>query len=263
MTRIPRDLIKHLEWIPGSAQPPAIVPPSAPVLSPSAFSVEELADRFVISPISYRDGLYRVAWGKEQLDGGKKRPQDDWNTYLSGSEWRLASGPLQVALLGALYAERDGAYKDLVEKVRSAVDGDYDATTGNRAVTGTRVFYSPQGLDRVVHEYGTPDAYDLAAGIMGPDGWLKPGCGYDDAVEALVGMKDFTFLNEITQWVRQKDAYIWRINSTPSSEQQRALVLGVVSDRFYIDAISSIVNGRPARGVAVEKISSVSTGVSR
>jgi len=221
---------------------------------PTSFSVQEATDRFTFGPISYRGDLYQVSWGKTRLDNGATHTQDEWVAQLQGSEWMLAGGSLQFAMLHALYQEREGAQRDLVNTILEMVRPDYDARNGgNRTVTGTRILYTPSG-DRVIHEYGSPQAYEIAAPVVGPDGWIDPGCGFDNTLETLVGTGDVPLLNEVTRWVHPVRPYLWRVNSTPSNEVQRALVLGVsVNVRFAIGADGSINNDRPARGVAARE----------
>jgi hypothetical protein len=232
------------------------------ILSPS-FTIESLPDRYVMGPIKYHDGLYRVAWSKTLLDGGARKTQGGWVKFLQSGEWQLGSGPLQIALLSTLYNERDGKYKSLVEEIKNTVKDDYDArSSSNRAMTGTRIIYSPTGLDKVIHEYGTLDEYTVDARIVSTNGWLTPGCGFEESVAALVGTKDLAHLNKVTQWLHEKNAYLWRVNNAPSSEDERALVLGVDGGvRFNINANSNIIINRPARGVAMRKIPALETRV--
>ena len=262
MHRIPRDLVRHLEWAPGSAQPPAIVPPSAPVLSPGAFNVyKHHDDRYIISPVLYRGELYQVSLGADLLDGGKKHTQDQWVDALQGTEWRLPSAPLMLGLLSTLYSVRDGTDASLVAEVQEKLKKDFKDLW---MMTGTRIKYATNGLDTVLHEYRSPEEYSLEAPILGPDGWVTPSCEYGPSIDALLETTDLAALESVSEWASGKKPYLWRVNNTPSSEVQRALVLGVVSsDGFFIDANYSIDGSRPARGVAVQKISGSPTGVPR
>lgn len=264
MTRIiPRDLIRHMEWTPGTTSPP---PPNlslGAVVRPAGFHAEVLEDRYVFGPVLHRGELYRVSLSKAHLDGGSRKTQDQWLEYLKDSEWRLGSGPLQIDYLSLLRREADGEYKDIIAEMHDTIKVDYDSRSPLvRAVTGSRVFYSPTGLDKVVHNYGTPDAYPSEARIVGPDGWLRPETGFEDSLDALLGTRDIVALNQLTQWLQGLNAYMYRVNNTPGSEIQRALVLGG-SGRFNIGASSNIGSSGPARGVATQKIIPSETGVAR
>jgi hypothetical protein len=231
--------------------------------APGSFTVQEATDRFTFGPVSYHGDLYQVSWSKARLDNGATHTQDEWVAQLQGSEWMLAGGSLQFAMLHALYQERDGARRDLVSKIADIVRPDYDARNdGNRAVTGTRIIYTPSG-DKVIHEYGSPQSYEITAPVVGPDGWIDPGCGFDNTLETLVGTGDVPLINEVTRWVHPLRPYLWRVNNTLSNEVQLALVLGVVggdNSRFNVNANDNIYNYRPARGVAARKISTGNGG---
>ena len=253
MIRIPRDLIRHLEWTPGGEQPPAHTPPQtmpSPVV-PSSLSIENLTDRYVISPIVYRDGLYQVSLSKKLLDNGAERVQEDWVSYLAPTEWRLASGPLAMALYTSLYMERQGTHKATISKIQRMLRKDH---RDEWMMTGTRIKYMPKGLDEVIHEYGTPEAYSVNLKMVGPDEWVTPTSGFEDSIEALLGTRDLALVQQVSSWASGKKPYLWRVNERPKKLDERALVLGV-DDSGWFDINANSNGGRPARGVAVQKIS--------
>ena len=247
-------------------QPPA-TPPTAPPISgvSGRFSVQELSDRIVVGPVMVYNELYRVSVWKTRLDGDNKRSQDDWLTYLKNRPEQLASGPMQLGLLAALHQEREGQYKEPIERMRLMLRPDYDASIepGVRVATSTRVLYAnkSQNIDRVIHEYHLPGAFPKEVTLFGPDGQLVPGCGYEAASEALTSIKDLARLGQITQWLTGKNPWLYRMNSHTEKEQQRALVLGG-GDGFDVGAGNGIDGGRPARGWQWQKIST-GTGGSR
>ena len=89
------------------------------------FAIEELEDRYVISPIKYHDGLYEVSWSRELLDSGNNYNKDEWIENLKDSEWCLPSGPLYYATLKALYQNKDGNNKELIKKLRTSFKEDF------------------------------------------------------------------------------------------------------------------------------------------
>jgi hypothetical protein len=250
MTRISRDLIRHLEWVPGKT---AVKPASQPPLSAhSSLSIDDLADRYVISSVAYRDGLYEVSLSKELLDSGTMRTQDDWVAHLASSEWRLPSGPLAIALYTTLYTARKGPHTKTIAAIQRKLRKDHKEYWMS---TGTRIKYSPNGLDTIIHEYGTPDANDLSAEVVGPDDWVTPESGFEGVITALLGTCNIPLLEDVSAWASGKKPYLWRVNNAPSFEDERALVLGVSNGgRFNIDANYNVNINRPARGVAVRKI---------
>ena len=89
------------------------------------FAIEELEDRYVISPIKYHDGLYEVSWSRELLDSGNNYNKDEWIENLKDSEWSLPSGPLYSATFKALDQNKDGNNKELIKKLRTSFKEDF------------------------------------------------------------------------------------------------------------------------------------------
>ena len=218
------------------------------------FSIQ-LNDRFIISPIEYHNGFYAVACSTELLDGGEMHTQDDWIEYSQGSGWSLPSGPMYHATLAALYRERDGIEKESIKKIKELFKKDF---ANYSMMTSTRIEYSKSGLDKVVHDLGLSDSYELKNLVAGPWCFVNDNSCFDNTIDALLGTKDLDEVEQVYEWVSGKKPYFWRLNNPDKKE--RVLVLGFGSHSFGIGAYVDIDGCEPARGVVRRKISTGSEG---
>jgi hypothetical protein len=121
--------------------------------------------------------------------------------------------------------------------------------TKNYPHTSTRVAYKPRGKDVVTHDLGYATKRDIKEKMVGKDDYIKAGCGFEDAIEVLLGTRKLSEVEQVYEWVSGKKPYLYRINQTPTEEVLRAVVLGLDDDsRFNINANISINADRPARG---------------
>ena len=217
-----------------------------------SFAIDELSDRYVIGPVSYRGESHRVALSKEFLDNAEVHTQDDWVDRLQSSEWQLPSGPLMMELMTKLYEERDGQYQDTIAEIQKKLREDFNGWM----MTSTRIHYHTARLDEVVHDYRSQDEQTIARDMTGSEGLVTPTSGFDDAIETLFGTRDLALLADVSQWVSGKKLYLRRY--TTKVDAQGTLVLGVVSnDGFCIYAGTNISTNWPARGVTLQKIGDV------
>ena len=232
--------------------PGATAPTTAgsPLVLPGQFKIEEQSDRYLLSPISYNNGVYQVGLSKKLLDNESTHTQEEWTNLLQNTEWRLPSGPLMLGIMTALYNERTGAHADAIKKIQKLLRKDFK---DNWMTTGTRIKYNASGIDEVIHEYNTPDEYTVEADIVGPQDWVTPTSGFEDSIDTLVGMRDLALLEKVSQWGSVKKPYLWRY--TNKVDDVWALVLGVYDDDgFIINASGVGINyDRPARGVAARE----------
>ena len=206
--------------------------------------IEELSDRFVLKGIPYQGGHHDVAWGKELLDNGQARTQDSWTYFLQGSEWHLPDALTYHASLAALYQHKDGSQSQLVERIRIVFSAHFKK---HRLMTGSLVVYEPQGNDVVKH---SPPPDKVPAIIFGADGWVNAQSGFEDSIEALLGMRNLTEVENVYSWLSEKKPYLWRLNNRLNQRAERAVVLGIIiNDRFNIFCIDYICNSWPALGV--------------
>ena len=223
----------------------------------SEFKIKELENSFAISPLKLHDGLYRVEWSKELLDEDKRHTQDEWNLILQGSEWSLPSGQLYCATLEALYRNKDGNYKTVIEKLNGIFSNDF---ANHFMITSTRIKYPAVGLDEIIHDYGSASKYEIQIDFVGNNGIVNSESGFEDPIESLLGTGDLTEVEEVFEWVSGRKPYLWRLGGKPKNDTMLTLLLGGDNVRFSIDAVGRIGNVRPARGVVRSKISTGNKG---
>ena len=102
------------------------------------------------------------------------------------------------------------------------------AMGSNSPSTQTRVIYTPNRTDRIIHGYGTESAVERKARLVGPDGNVNE-------VLSIAGSKALTGktpeqVSELMKYVNGTPAYIWRVNSNPSSNDERVVRLIAYSD---------------------------------
>ncbi len=226
-------------------------------LASSKFNIEELEDRFVLSPLKLHDGLYRVEWNKE-LQDEKLRTQDAWNQFLQGSEWSLPSGPLYYATIKSLYYNHDSNYKEVIGKFKEKLQSDFKK---DWMITSTQIKYSAIGLDEIMHDYGSSNPYKIEANLVGQNGQITAQSGFEVSIESLLGTSDSAEVEEVFEWVSGRKSHLWRLNGKPRNDVMQALVLGVIDDDWFdIVAYDNISNYRPARGVVRREISTGNLG---
>ena len=234
-----------------------------PLVAPMPFFVESLEGRWVFGPVLHRGAWYRVSLTKKQLEAGVKHSQEWWGNYLKHTDLRLGSVPLQVSYLSALIQASRGEYQDLIAEMHDELIGDYDSMNHVCAMTGSRICFSPSGLDMAVHEYGTPEAHFVPGLLHGIKGLLTFGTGCEGPLEVLAGTRDVAQINGISQWLRGVNTYLACDNNPSPDEQTCALVLGLSGDRFFIISDPDDKRERPARGMALEKIMPMATEAPR
>ncbi|NQU78537.1 hypothetical protein HQ545_02085 [Candidatus Woesearchaeota archaeon] len=222
------------------------------------FNIEELDDRYRFHNLEYRDGIYTVDWSKELLDGGNSHTQEEWTGIVKDNEFGIPSAPLYHATIKLLYENQDhpvAEQQDLVQVVREVFQKDF---TDYYMMTSTRIKYSgkkkKQQPDVVTHDWNTPQARITEGSFVGPNGYVKPGCGFDDVIQAVLESNDTQLIEEAYEWIGKetKKPYLYRINNTPDNDVERAVVLGVVvNNRFNINDIIDV--SRPVRGVVTQR----------
>ncbi|MBI5880629.1 serine/threonine protein kinase [archaeon] len=238
--------------------------PTPPVTSysGSGFFIEELADRYRIHGVIYNGAERTVDWSKKLLHGGEALTQDQHIERLKGKEWKLADAELYTATIMALYENRahpDTGQNKLVKKVKEMFADDFRK---HWVMTGTRARYRSNkdkevvqeiryasGNDDVIHDYKQPEQRTVEEDLVGPDGWIHATSGLQLPVHALLGISDLDNFGNACEWLSGKKPYLWRLNSRPDTDTERAVVLGVGGGRFGIGA-SSFDNRRPARGMS-------------
>ncbi len=238
---IPRNLIKHLEWTPGSSPPVPPSPPRNPPARASAgspnFSFNDETDFWRMTGVPYNGLIYTVELLKNLLDGGKSKKQAEWTNYteeaMGKGEFGTPDYPLQHALFATLFRNKDNIdYKDGIEQARTWLD---KAAHDKWLMTLTRIKYKPSGIDEIIHNHGLSNARSIELPFVGPGEFVKDAA--DMAVyHALLGAEDSKKdIRGIYKWLTGIEPYIYRINAKPERLDQRGA-------RSYADTGRSLLN---------------------
>jgi len=221
----------------------------------SEFSIEERDDRYVISPIEYRNGIYEVSWSKELLDGRDSHNQDGWIKILENSKWSMPSYPLCHATFAALFLEKDGPLKDKIQDIQYLFSVHFWPSQ-HWITTSTRIEYMPYGKDKIIHDYGFPSEWKLDADIVGTQGYIDGDFIDANCIEALFGTRDVGEVEKVYEWVSGKKPYLYRLNKRPiNTKDVRALEFCFHDhDWFGINLLGDIGFYRPTCGVVLRRI---------
>ncbi len=241
--RIPRDLIKHLEWSPGMGLPkPASTSSggSSGSLPPTNSRLDSTIDYWSIPSVQYRGGIYIVDLAKSLLDGGNKKTQDEWIAYAKEAqpkdEFYTGDMPLQHAIFTATFQLEESAGK---EEIRQFVK---KHMFERWLMTTTRIYYQPQGSteDIIVHNKGL-DEYQSRENFVFPDEYVKDSTRPSN-YKALLDVDNLEEINKVYQWLTEKNAYLWRNNSRTRNVEERVARFVAGSGRawFYCDRNPSI-----------------------
>lgn len=217
----------------------------------NGFSIEDLPDRYRLHNVPYLGKLVVIDRSKALLDNGAAHTQKEWAVLTRDTEWKIGSGPEEFASSFALHANRehpDAKQRPLVTEVKNMLANDFRKYG---MMTSTRIHYAVQGQDIVIHDFGYDNERRINQNIVGSDGCVKEGCGFDSAIGALLGTEDCGNVNAVYSWVSGKQPYLWRFNQRPGQNSERALVLGRSNERFSISAYGNFGSYRPARGMVV------------
>ncbi len=236
------------------ANMPEVVVPEKKIVLPGDFSIEELADRYVLRNVQCNYGLYSFGVMKALLDGGNSHTQDEWIELTKDSEVKLGSVPYWFAIMFALHDNNEGIYSDLVEKVKGLFVDDFDPKKLWMA-TSTRAIYNSIGQDKVIHNKGYKNEFPVEEDISGNNGYVEP--GMENAVKPLCGTDDLVKIQEVFNWITGKKTYLWRLNKPATGNKERAVVFGVDNVYFDINAYDDIGSVRPARGVVAVRENSL------
>lgn len=156
--------------------------------------------------------------------------QDNSAKYSSENGFHALSAEEVFAVMGAMYDLRNAGGS--IEKARTflrQVMRNYFPSTQTRAI------YTPSGEDKVIHGYGTESPIERKANLIGPDGEVVKVLSVD-ASRALTG-KTPEEVSELMDYVNGTPSYMWRVNSNPSSNDERVVGLNAGSDRadLYAD----------------------------
>lgn len=191
-----------------SSNPTPKVQPSAPINSSQGYwSI----------PVNYRNGIYTVDLAKSLLDSGNAKTQEDWAKYSlnakSRGDFYTGDMPLYHAVFSALFKQKN---KPESEEARKFIQKQMRAKW---LMTLTRIRYNPRGKDKVIHNFGVAQHYELEENIVGPDRFVEQ--GDNSALTALLGTGNINEIKEVYNLINQTPTYIWRVNSKPKQVDER------------------------------------------
>ena len=212
----------------GMALPSA--PPSGGDAKVSAdFSIEDVAGCYRISGMEYRNGICQIDISKALLPAGTQEEHAQGRKQaLANNDFYTPDFPLFHGVINALYQNREGPFKNQIESARASLS---DLMNGKWLMTLTRIRYAPTGQDSVIHNYGQDDQYEAAIGFVGPDGVItKQETNAAPALQALLSTQQSPQeIDQVYKWLRNKNAYLWRVNNRPKNNDERVA-------RFFADS---------------------------
>jgi hypothetical protein len=111
-----------------------------------------------------------------------------------------------------------------------------ELSRANWLMTLTRIKYAPKGKDTVIHNFGLKDKYDLQEDFMGADGELPAGSPVSVYQTLLGTQSNLKKIKGVFDWLNDTNSnYIWRVNSKPSSIDERVA-------RFFADSVGAGFN---------------------
>ena len=277
MTRIPRDLIKHLEWTPESGAPPVHASPAAPLPVVSGGIVHD-TDGYVFEQLAIAPGLYHDVVFKNSLlsKGAEKTQTDHWAAVQkSKSGVVLPNGQVLYAMMHRAYASRDDAsLAGVIDPFRAWLKADWETKYKH---SGTRIDYVSGSLEATIQHLQfdgsvipvsvaipefTRATNDWSYLVLAPE-QPESALGTCEALpenarpflEGLLG-EHYEDAAAVFQYLSSRhngnlrEVRVWTPTMT-NRDTARALVLGLNNVRFYINANSNIGINGPARGVAV------------
>jgi len=193
--------------------------------------VSDNPDFWKVEGVEYRNGIYTVELAKALLDNGNTKTQDQWIEYSKQVKARngFYTGDFQLyhSLFTALYKNRDkDSARQEVEEARKFLR---ETFRKKYPLTLTRIAYQPRGMDKIIHSKGMPDEFSLDVNFVDSDEWVKD--AKNPAVyKALLGSDNIHEINNVYNWINGTDAYLYRLNSKPSSIDERVA-------RFIADSV--------------------------
>ncbi len=197
---------------------------------PEKFSLEDRTDYWSIHGVAYRDGIYTVDLSKTLLDNGSRKTQEQWSKEARKAKLKnqphVGDLPLDHASFTTLYRNKDGPQKKTIEQVRTFLE---DAFSKYWLMSLTRIIHTPSGKDKVIHNYGLPDQYEVEGDIVGPDELVKH-TSTPATYKALLGTDNTTEIQHVYKWITKRDLYLWRLNEKPRVVDERVAGFVAISD---------------------------------
>src|SRR3989344_4158695 len=214
------------------------------------FSLEDLTDFWQVNGVNYRDGIYQVDLAKTLLDNGNNRTQNEWVEYskkaIARNEFYVGDFPLYHSLFSVLFRNKENTkYKDRINDVKELISKNM---FNYWLMTLTRIEYKAQGQDKVIHNYGMQDQYEVQEDIIVKDDYISK-MNPQNELKAILGSDNVNEINQVYNWLTGKNAYLWRINKKLEKDIERVARFDAVSDGAILSCGGSPDYSNRALGV--------------
>ena len=167
-------------------------------------------------------------------------------TVMQNNDFYIGDIPLYHAIFTAAFKQPNSKQKEEIRRfIQEQIRSKYP-------ITLTRIQYTPKGKDKIIHNFGTNEQYDLEEYIAGPDRKIES--EDRNALNALLGTDNINEINEVYNWINNKPIYIWRVNEKPEQIEERVAGFIANSDRFNLNCSGSPQGSYEGLGVRRAKI---------
>ena len=226
--------------------------PEAKKVAPKSpdFSLKDKTDFYEIKGVHYNNGICRVNLSKTLLPSRTQEEHAEHRMNAKPNEFYLADISLYYALFTELFSNRDSPYKPKIEEARQFIK---KSMLEHWLTTLTRVQYNPNGNDMIIHNYGQKDRReDNLNTFIGPNGEITKISNAEKPLQLLLNTsQDVNEINSIYSWLADVNAYLYRLNSTPSKTDERVAGLCADSGRVYLDCLRGPSNLDGGFGVEI------------
>ena len=184
------------------------------------FSLEDKTDFYEIKGVHYNNGICRVNLSKTLLPSRTQEEHAEHRMNAKPNEFYLADMSLYHSLFTELFNNKDNSYKPQIEDARQFIK---KSMLEHWLTTLTRVQYNPNGNDMIIHNYGQKDRReDNPKTFIGPDGQITKISNAEKPLQLLLNTsQDVNEINSIYSWLADVNAYLYRLNSTPSKTDEK------------------------------------------
>jgi len=213
------------------------------------FGIQDNSGYYSITGIFHRGNTVAYDVSKSLLEIKTQDAHAEHAVKAGPDEFRACSAAFVYAIVKSLYVHKDvDAFKGVIENARAGLQAHF---TGRWLSTLSRAQYARQGLDKIVHDYGQKTHYDVPAGLVGPDGFITDAkVNAETYAQAVLDTTDdVATINKVVEWIGEKPAYAFCLDSRPEKNEERVVALGLVNGGFVLDAGGDVGNVRPALGV--------------
>jgi len=217
---------------------------------PTGFSLEDKTDFYEIKGVHYNNGICRVNLSKTLLPSRTQEEHAEHRMNAKPSEFYLADMSLYHSLFTELFKNKDNSHKSQIENARQFIK---KSMLEHWLTTLTRVHYNPNGNDMIIHNYGQKDRRkDNLNTFICPNGEITKISNAEKPLQLLLNTnQNASEINSVYNWLADVNAYLYRLNSTPSKTDERVAGLCADSGRVYLDCLRGPSNLDGGFGVEI------------